>query len=109
MSSTPSEHGAPWAPWAIRRPRPLHTTPERRLSSSEARRGLRGPPPRAAKLRKFPRLVHPQVASRLSELNKSIESSLSPVPEMCMVDAGTIERRRKLERRLDDLARARPE
>ena len=38
-------------PWAIRRPRPLVRTPERRQSSVEARGGLRSPPRAAPKMR----------------------------------------------------------
>ena len=40
-------------PWAIRRPRPLVRTPERRQSSVEARGGLRSPPPGWPKVEGF--------------------------------------------------------
>ena len=49
--SAPPEDGAPPAPWTIRRPRPLLSTPERRLGSLEAHRGLRSSPQAGPKLR----------------------------------------------------------
>ena len=50
---TLSEDSAPRPAWRLRELRPLLRTPERRLSSVEARRGLNGSPQPAPKKRTF--------------------------------------------------------